>query len=366
MIVAHLTTVHGRMDTRIFFKQCRSLVANGHNVYLLVADGMGDEYKDGVSIIELGGPRDRLNRMLKTTRRLFKKAAKLDADIYHLHDPELIPTGLKLKNLGKKVIFDAHEDVSKQLLSKPYLDPFSARVLSAAISLFEFYACRRFDGIITATPFIRDKFLMINPNTLDINNFPRIGELDSAVPWAEKCNEVCYIGGISAIRGIREIVRACGFLRSNARLNLVGKFSESAVASEVRTYSGWSRVNEFGFLDRSGVRDVLSRSIAGLVLFYPEPNHVNAQPNKMFEYMSAAVPVIASNFPLWKRIIEEAECGVCVSSLDPKTIAAAIDHFIMNPDIARRMGEKGRQAVLNKYNWSIEEKKFLNFYEKLH
>jgi len=250
-------------------------------------------------------------------------------------------------------------------LSKPYLRPVSARILSAATSLFERYACHRFDGVVAATPFIRDKFLAINPNTVDINNFPLIGELESTVPWAEKQDEVCYVGGIGAIRGVRELVHACEFLQSPARINLAGSFYEPTVAVEVKSYPGWSRVNELGFLDRAGVRDVLRRSVAGLVTFHPLPNHIDAQPNKMFEYMSAGIPVIASNFPLWREIIEGNECGLCVDPLDPKAIAAAIDHLVKNPDLARRMGEHGRQAVLSKYNWAIEEKKLCAFYAGL-
>ncbi|OPY85086.1 MAG: Alpha-D-kanosaminyltransferase [Syntrophorhabdus sp. PtaU1.Bin153] len=330
-----------------------------------MADNKGDEYKDGIKIIDVGQLSGRLNRMFKTTLRVYKKAVELDADIYHLHDPELIPIGLKLKRLRKKVIFDAHEDLPRQLLSKSYLGPMTAQVLSAATSLLERYACRRLDGIIGATPFIRDKFMTINPYTVDVNNFPLIGELGAAVPWTEKRDEVCYVGGIAAIRGIRELVRACEFLRSPARINLAGRFSEPAVEAEVKAYQGWSRVNELGFLDRAGVRNVLGRSVAGLVTLHPISSYLDALAVKMFEYMSAGIPVIASNFPLWREIVEGNECGLCVDPLDPKAIAAAIDHLVKNPDTARRMGENGCQAVLSKYNWSIEEKKLHAFYRKL-
>lgn len=360
--VVHLGSVHPRDDVRIFHKQCRSLAANGHDVTLIVADDLGDENKEGVKIVDVGRLPGRFNRMFKTTRHVFDKAIALDADLYHLHEPELIPIGLKLKRLGKKVVFDSHEDVPKQLLSKPYLGPVSRRVLSGVFSLFERYACPRLDGIVTATPFIRDKFLGIHPRTLDINNFPLIGELDAAVPWTEKHEEVCYVGGIDANRGIREVVRACGLLETSARLNLAGSFSEPEVEAEVKVYPGWTRVNEHGFVDRARVKDLLGRSLAGLVTFLPLPNHVDAQPNKMFEYMSAGVPVIASDFPLWREIILGNECGLCVDPLDPTAIAGAIDRLVMNPDLALRMGENGRAAVLEKYNWSIEEGKLMDFY----
>lgn len=363
--IVHLSSVHERNDTRIFIKQCHSLATASYLTSLVVADGLPDEVINGVNIYGIPKAVGRLKRIMTIPKLLYEKAVDLDADIYQLHDPELIPIGLKLQRLGKKVIFDSHEDVPLQMLNKPYLSPFLLRLASGAVSLYERYACSKFDGIITATPFIRDKFLKINPNTIDINNFPLIGELDSAVQWEQKRNEVCYVGGISAIRGVREIIKACGLLQSTTRLNLAGNFSSQEVETEVKTYPGWERVNELGYLNRNEVRDVLGRSIAGLVTLHPIINYLDALPVKMFEYMAAGIPVIYSSFPLWLKIIEGSECGLCVDPLDPKAIASAIDYLVQHPDIARRMGENGRKAVIQKYNWSIEEEKLLNFYREL-
>jgi glycosyltransferase involved in cell wall biosynthesis len=360
--VVHLTSVHSRNDTRIFLKQCRTLAAHGYDVTLVVADDKGDEYKDGVTIADVGRLPGRLKRMLTTSRRVFDMAVALDADIYQLHDPELIPIGLKLKRLGKKVIFDSHEDVPGQLLGKPYAGPVSRQVLSAAFSVFERYACSRLDGIITATPSIRDKFLLINSSTVDVNNYPLPGEFDAAVRWADKAPEVCYVGGIAAIRGIRELVRACALLRSPARLVLAGQFSEPALEAEVSAYPGWERVTAHGQLDRAGVRRTMARAVAGLVTLHPVVNYLDALPVKMFEYMAAGIPVIASRFPLFRDIVEGNQCGLCVDPLAPKAIATAIDYLVTHPDIAKLMGQNGRKAVLERYNWSTQAVKLTDFY----
>ncbi|WP_027906859.1 glycosyltransferase family 4 protein [Pseudomonas taiwanensis] len=360
--VAHLTSVHTRYDIRIFRKQCSTLAHAGHEVYLVVADGKGNEFKDGVNIIDVGRLVGRINRIFKTTRNVYSRALALGADVYHLHDPELIPVGLRLKKLGKRVIFDSHEDVPKQLLSKPYLQPMARRVVAALFSLYERYACPKLDAILTATPHIRDKFKRLNNNVLDINNFPMLGELDAMVPWNKKKSEVCYVGGITSIRGIREVVKSLEQLKSSARLNLVGSFSEPTVEREVKTLAGWKDVNEHGQLDRGEVREVLGASVAGLVTFHPLPNHIDAQPNKMFEYMSSGIPVIASDFPLWREIIEGSKCGLCVDPLDPSAIAEAIDYLVNNPDVAADFGRNGQRAVNERYNWDLEGRKLLRFY----
>lgn len=363
--VAHVTSVHSRYDIRIFQKECRTLAEHGYQVSLVVADGKGEEVKDGVRIVDAGVLRGRLNRIFRTTQNVFRKALALQADVYHLHDPELIPVGVKLKKHGKVVIFDSHEDVPKQLMSKPYLHPLVRRSVSLAFACYERFACRKLDAILTATPFIRDKFLAMHPRVLDINNFPMVGELDAMVPWDKKQSEVCYVGGITSIRGVREVIKGLESLQSPARLNLVGRFSESAVKAEVEQYKGWASVNECGQLDRAGVRDVLGRSVAGLVTFLPLPNHVDAQPNKMFEYMSSGIPVIASNFPLWREIIEGSQCGLCVDPLDPQAIAKAIDFLVSNPDEAAQMGRNGQKAVNERYNWDQEGGKLIAFYSSL-
>jgi glycosyltransferase involved in cell wall biosynthesis len=268
--------------------------------------------------------------------------------------------GLKLKRHGKKVIFDSHEDVPKQLLGKRYLPQLLLRTLSLIFAVFERFACSGFDAIVGATPHISDKFSKFNARSIAINNFPLIGELEPNGKQ-HKRSAVAYIGAITEMRGIREMVHAIGCAEADVRLSIAGHFSEKELAEEMRKSSGWQLVDEAGYLDREGVRDLLSRSAIGLVTLRPSVNYIDALPIKMFEYMSAGVPVIASDFPIWRAIIEGNNCGICVDPLDP----LAIDALTKDPECARKMGQNGRKAVQEKFNWTIEEKKLLNLYENL-
>ena len=363
--VAHLTSAHPRDDIRIFTKQCQSLSHHGYDVSAVVADGLGD-FSNGVyTLIDAGASTGRVNRILKAPQRVFNHALSLDADIYHLHDPELIPIGLKLKRLGKKVIFDSHEDVSKQILGKHYMHPILRKLISKAYAFYESYACSRFDGVIAATPFIRDKFKLINQQAIDVNNFPILSEFDGVQGFVKSPGEVCYVGTIARVRGVLELVAAMELTYPGVRLNMVGAFAEKNIQEKVSKQPGWSSINYLGVQDRQGVGEVLGKSIAGLVNLHPLINYLDALPIKMFEYMSAGIPVIASDFPLWREILEDNECGICVNPLDPQDIANAINHLISHPEKAKRMGENGRRAILEKFNWSIEEKKLIQFYEEV-
>lgn len=363
MKITHLTSAHPRYDTRIFIKECCSLAKEDkYEVNLVVADGLGEERKNGVTFYDVGKSKSRFQRIFQTTKRVYETAISLDSDIYHLHDPELMVVGLRLKRIGKHVIFDAHEDLPKQVLSKHYLTNVVKKILSFVIAKVEMMILKRFDHVVAATPFIRDKFLAHDIDSTDINNFPILDELIDVEPTF-KMNTFCYVGLLYETRGIKEIIKSIEGL--DVKLIIAGKFFDKAFEDEIRALGGWKQVEFRGFVDREGIRKILKESIAGFVTLHPTPSYVEAYPVKMFEYMSAGLAVISSDFPLYRGFIEESGCGVCVDPLQVGQIREAVKKLIEDKPKAREMGEFGREAIIQRYNWEKEERKLLAIYEEL-
>lgn len=361
--VVHLTSVHIPSDTRIFHKECKTLVEAGYEVVLIVPNSKNDVIS-GIRIHSVDKPKNRGKRIKQTIWKVLQAALDEDADIYHFHDPELIFIGLILKAKGKKVIYDVHEDVPRQMLAKWYI-PNNFRTISAKfVEWIENSAAQRFDGVVAATSFIRERFLKIGCHAIDLNNFPILNELYlPETNWEEKESSVCYVGVIWDKRGLFEIVEAIGL--TDANLLLGGNFAVSTQKDKAMIMPGWANVEELGYLNRKEIANVLSRSMAGLVVLHPIINYLDALPVKMFEYMCAGIPVIASNFPLWQEIVEGNECGICVDPMDAKAVAEAIQWIIDNPNEAQRMGVNGRKAVQEKYNWETESEKLTKLYQKI-
>jgi glycosyltransferase involved in cell wall biosynthesis len=301
--------------------------------------------------------------MTRTAWRIFRTALSEKADVYHFHDPELIGVGLLLRLLGKRVVYDVHEDVPKQILSKHWIRPILRPSIAKATSIIEFATTLLFDGIVAATPAIAKRFP--GNKTVTVQNFPILdkGFIAPGNSYAARPLTVAYVGAMNAVRGVREMVQAMILLpkRFNATLVLAGTF-DPELETEVRDMQKLGCVDFIGWQSQQRVRDLLGNARAGLVLFHPVPNHMEAQPNKLFEYMQAGIPVVASDFPLWREIVNSCNCGLLVDPLDPKAIADAIQWLLEHPTEAEAMGARGMRAVNYEYNWNSEEKTLLSLY----
>ena len=363
--VVHVTTVHPRDDIRIFRKECVSLARAGYEVLQVVGDGQGAATVDGVRIVDIGArPVGRLARMRQQPRAALVAVRALQPKLVHVHDPELLPLAVALARDGVKVVYDAHEDVPRQILTKQWIPRLWRKPLSAAFECYENRQVAQLAAVCAATPHIAERFARVAQRSVNVSNFPFLAELAPPAEPLPRDRAVCYVGGLMRTRGLLQMVRAVAQV-PGVRLLLCGSFEDAAFEAALRAEPGWAHVNYLGQVGRDTVREVLARSSAGLVTLLPMPSYVDALPIKMFEYMSAELPVIASDFPLWRDIVERSGCGLCVDPADPAAVAAAIRAFVDHPGRVRTAGRAGRTAVLNAYHWPIAERELLALYDAL-
>lgn len=362
--IVHVSTVHRWDDIRIFRRQCRSLARHGYEVNL-IAVGEERRYEDGVTVIPLPGV-PRVRRLLTAVPRGLWLCWRHRADLYHLHDPELIPLIPLLRLRGARVVYDAHEDLPVQVREKTYL-PWPVRaVLPGVASLLCRFADRVGHHIVAATPAIARRFAA--GTTTILHNYPEpLPEADGGEDYDAREDIAIYVGGITAQRGAAQMVDAMAqsTLGRSWRLVLLGPEPPATLLADLRSRTNWDGLDYRGRVPANQARQVMGTAKIGMVLFLPIAAHTEALPSKIFEYMAAGLPIIASDFPLWRSIIEEAGCGLVVDPTDPAAIAAALDTLMADQQRAAEMGRRGRAAAQWRYNWLTEEAKLVEFYGRL-
>lgn len=363
MKVCHITTAHPIDDIRIYHKECLSLYNNNFNIHILgVVSPKIKNPKIPFSLVS-SKRKNLIYRFFFLPFKILKHAKKINADVYHFHDPDLLIVGLFLKKAGKIVIYDIHEDNPKAILSRNWGLKFIRIFISVFFKWFENIISKKIDYLITATPSIYNRFCKINNNTFTINNYPKLNVSESNTDISKRKRQICFVGLISPQRGLEYVVKAMEFV--NARLLLIGNFTSEDFLKKLKGLNGWTNVDYLGYQSRESLEIYLSESCAGVVTFLPLPNHTHSQPNKMFEYMAAGLPIIASNFPLWEEIVDKNKCGICVNPENPEEIAGALSFLFENPNLAKQMGMNGKKAVADKYNWDSEAEKLIRIYDSI-
>lgn len=363
--ICHITTVHSRYDTRIFYKECSTLAKAGFDTTLLVSDIKQDEVLFDVKIKSIGDkPLSRVQRILKSSSKVFDEAVRINAEIYHLHDPELLPIGLKLKKTGKSVIFDSHEDIPSDIMDKQWIPKPLRSMISRVYSLYEKRVLKRLDAIVSVTPHLTKRLQSINENTIEITNYPILREIQQA---RNKEKAICFAGNIKREYNHHLILEALDQL-GGIKYILAGQ-GDPAYIEELKQMKGWKYVEYLGLIPVNNVYDIYSRSCAGISV-HQYSNNVGGKEGslgiiKNYEFLMSGIPIITTDFSIWEDIIQRYECGICISPQDVNAIASAIRFLIENPDTAQSMGYKGRKAVEEEYNWGTQEVKLIKMYEDI-
>lgn len=319
--IVHLSTVHRTHDNRVFNKECRLLVERGFDVTLVIRAEVDEP--SPVPVSALPTPKSRLERLTKTQVLAWRRLSDLKADLVHIHDPELIPMAWLWTRLHRAMlVFDAHEDLVKQISTKPYLKPWQRVLARAYARLLTRWADKGADGFVAATPDIAAGFA--NRNTVVVHNYPWLSEFDVAVDRVP--GRVVYAGDLSEERKLSLMIEAAHLVRGevpDAHLILAGKTAGGGAKEKLREVDG-DVVRYVGLLPPAEVPGLVAQAEVGLILLEPLPNYTTSLPTKLFEYMAAGVPFVASNFPAWVEKFGPLEAGVFVDSESAEVVAEAV------------------------------------------
>jgi glycosyltransferase involved in cell wall biosynthesis len=361
--IAHLTSVHPPFDTRIFHKECKTLASAEYEV-VLIAPHNRSEIVDGVRIHPVPAPNSRWQRIIQTVPQVYKAALEENSDIYHFHDPELIPVGWMLKQRGKHVVYDVHEDYVTAIRQKSYLPNWFRVLLSNLWGKFELFSTRPFH-IVLAEKYYRQRF----SNGVTVLNYPLRQVFSDQVIQTDSPSNLLYTGVVSEDRGALIHAQLVRFVHK-VEVHIVGRCPEN-LKKRMLTAAGSAgerlhlEVSEKNIPYQKIISYYQQKWVAGLALFPPTPHYMQKELTKFFEYMGAGIPIICSNFPVWRDLVAGNKCGLCVDSEDPVAITKAISWLLEHPAEAQTMGERGRQAVIEQYNWDTQGRKLLDFYNTL-
>lgn len=361
--VCHITTVHPVDDHRILHKECASLRDAGYDV-TLIAPRERDGVVAGIPVVALRGTaRNRLERMLRRPPAAYRAALALDADLYHFHDPEFLPWAVGLARAGKQVVYDAHEDVPAQIRGKDWIRARVRARVAGAVGLLEQACVGRLDAVVSPSAAALERLRPYQPRGALVANYPRLDELRPAARWDDRLRAACYVGGITRVRGARELVDAMA--HAGAELQLAGAISPPDLRDELERSAGWPRVRYLGRVAHDRVPALLASVKVGVIPLRPIPAYAGAFPVKLFEYMAAGLPVVAIDVPRWRGLLDAHDCGVSVPYGSPRRLGEAIARLLDDDARASAMGERARSAAERHYSWETQAAVLIDLYREL-
>lgn len=370
MKICHITFDHSWHDTRVYKREIMSQRQAGYEVIYFGWDKPEKEIGDGVRFISYADHQlTRRERIILfvSNKDIVGELVRLNADIYQFHDFTLLEVGRKLKKAGRHVIFDSHENYLETIPTKISNIKFVAHIFSSFLNLYYKKVVSQFDAVFTVSPNFVQKLKIYNPNTYMVSNYPSLKNYKVPQEVKKECVFV-YQGTVYGFSNQEEIVKAINLVDTNLRYRIIGNVSEEKEVIEKNDEK--HRVDVIGWVEKEELDTMLRQSIAGVVVFdyVPECSYKDGQvgSNKIFEYMLNGLPVICTDFRLWREmIIDKYHCGICVHPGDVGQIRDAIEWLLSNPEEAKKMGERGREAVLTEFNWEKGLPEYLGLFEEI-
>ncbi|MGE3362316.1 MAG: glycosyltransferase family 4 protein [Rhizobiaceae bacterium] len=357
--IVHMSSGHEALDHRIFYKEARYTHGNDFEV-AVIANHKRVESVSGIKIVPIP-KRSRAGRMLLSPWSILRKALREQADIYHFHDPELIPVGLALRAFGKVVIYDIHEIVAQQIALRAWIPPILRKPVSVVFDKFERFAIRRFDGISVPQTYMRDRYQPDARRVALTRNFVSVTEVSEPGPLTRRPH-LLYAGTMSVERGLLNMVRAMPYVLDGHRLLLAGQIAPALLAAAQRE-PGWGSVDYLSRLPFVELPAVYAQASIGLILYENLGQYHLAHAVKLFEFLVHGMPVIMPNFGEWPAFNEEHEVGINVDTSNPRAVGEAVNRLVQDTSLAERLGRNGRRLVVGQFSWEQEVRNLHQLYK---
>jgi glycosyltransferase involved in cell wall biosynthesis len=371
MKVCHVCNVHPVDDGRVFHRACKGLAMAGYDVHLFAVGKGKASYSEAKVVVHPLPECQTRHQRFSRRSKVAQMAADLNPDLFHVHEPELLGAVIACAQ-SKPVIYDVHESYLDVLQEREWVPNWLRPFMRFAWDKWERRLVRRCAGVVVTTERIARRYRRFHGRVQIVSNYPDLSGVEDLAP-ADRDGKTCvFAGGLSPDRGLSQVLSALAILKRRGLLiplALAGRAETDAYLNslfqEADRLDVGDLVRYHGVLSKEEAILFQQRASIGLVPYLPVANSMASMANKLAECMALGLPLVFSNFPNYREIAGASGAGIAVDPTKPQEIADAIEYLVRNPEEARGMGEAGRDAVRERFNWNIEKKKLLALYEQI-
>ena len=271
---------------------------------------------------------------------------------------------------GKKIIFDSHEDFPRQILEKDWIPSLIRKFISRSAEWYINKTFKKFDVILSVTPHIAENLKKASDKVFLLTNYPLLEDKFNDFTkddYVSRDNQLCYAGTVYR-SSMQENISQSIHNIDDIKYTIVGTFNP-VYKNDIEKYLRSPKIEVLDKVPREDLLKMYNKMTIGIAIFDYSPNLGykigSLGVNKIFEYMYYGLPIICTDFELWKEIVDKHKCGIYVNPHNIDEITKAVLFLIANKEKAFEMGQNGRKAILNEYNWDRQGEIYLKIIKAL-
>ena len=374
--ILHISTVHGPLDGRIYFKEVRSLHDAGFDVAIAGTQSVPGEH-DGVRIIPLGareGPR--WKRLVRDFRAMLVMLAS-SRSILHIHDPDLLLAAFLPAYLRRSIVYDVHEFYSERMGDSDWIPPALRKTVSAVYDLIERVVLRRFAGVVIVSEAMRERYAAIvgTERVALVRGFPYISPDEFAAardrphPFGGQ-PYILHTGGATRHRAfhtmvaVAERLRVAGCSWPIINLGPIDLSGYGAAAAELTARAEAAGIQNLGLLTQETAWWYVAHASIGYMPLIDIHNNVRGMPNKLFENLLFGLPMVGMNIGNIAATLAETGAGLLVAPEDVQAHADALLRLV-NDDVLRAALAANARAASPGYSFHGELQSLIALYKRI-